>query len=174
MKIGIFSDIHDNIPHLIRAREVFEQEQIDLAIFCGDLSSPFTLKWLGEWPWTIKAVFGNNEGDKWGINRRINKYHLTNVEYPERGYIHEFVVENKKIFVFHGHLPEVTRLAVNSGEYDLVCTGHTHEPGIQTIGKSTWINPGSVTGVSENQAITQGSVAVFDTTNKEGKIVPIK
>ena len=173
MNIGIFSDIHDNIDKLNHAFDVFQKEQVDQAIFGGDLVSPFTLKFLKSWPFPIKAVFGNNEGDTWGIARRLKKYALTNFEYPEKGFFWEMECETKKIAVFHGHLYEVTQLMVESGKYDLVVTGHTHEPHIKTVKSTLWINPGCVCGVSENEKVTTATVALYNSTTNQARIIPI-
>jgi len=172
MILGIFSDSHDNGENLKKAKHTFEQEGVNEVIFCGDLVSPFTLQSLAAWPWKISAVFGNNEGDKWGVVRRFKKYDITNILYPENGYVHELTIGGKAIFVFHGHLREVTKLAVESGKYDVVCTGHTHESHIRKEGSTLWINPGSVTGQSESQN-PQATVAVLDLESLEGKIVEL-
>jgi hypothetical protein len=172
MIIGIFSDIHDNIDHLNQAYQIFISNHVEQCFFCGDLVSPFTLKFLSQWSIPIKAVLGNNEGDKWGIIRRLKQYQ-SRIEYPEKGYIFEHQIEGKNIFQFHGHLSEVTHLAIESGKYDVVLTGHTHEPTITTMNQTIWINPGSVTGISENPQITGGTVAVFDLTTLRGDIIKL-
>ncbi len=172
MILGIFSDVHDNITNLNLAKNVFLQNHVDACFFCGDLVSPFTIKFLESWPMPIKAVLGNNEGDKWGIIRRLKKYSTT-IEYPEKGYIFEHQIDGNKIFQFHGHLNQVTDLAINSGKYNLVLTGHTHEPHIKTVNHTTWINPGSVTGIAENSNIQFGTVAIYDLTSAQGGIIKL-
>ncbi len=172
MKIGILSDIHDNREHLRRAHAIFRTQEVELVIFTGDLVSPFTLKEFASWKMPIKAVFGNNEGDKWGIKRRLQKYQLDHLEYgPKSGLFHEIETPEGKIAAFHGHIPKFTALLISSQEYLLVCTGHTHEPLIEKHGKTTWINPGSVTGISEDDAVQTGSIATFDTTTTHGELI---
>ncbi len=149
--------------------------KVEMCLFTGDLVSPFTLKFLADWPIPIKAIFGNNEGDKWGIKRRFKTFNITNVEYaPKSGLFWEIDHEDGKIALFHGHISKFTDLLVNSGQYTLVCTGHTHVPHIKIIGKTTWINPGSVTGFStDDPAINSGSVAIFDTKSKFAEIITL-
>lgn len=175
MKIGIFSDTHDNKQNIEKAKAVFIKNNIELYLFTGDLVSPFTLKFLGEWPFPIKAIFGNNEGDKWGIKRRFETFKITNIEYaPKSGLFWKIEQGDGNIALFHGHIGEFTNLLVNSGEYQLVCTGHTHVPHIKLIGNTTWINPGSVTGFStEDSEICKGTVAIFDTTTKMANIIEL-
>lgn len=171
MKIGVFSDTHDNIPNIEKARKVFEAHGVKVALFCGDLVAPFTLKFLHEWDIDIKAVFGNNEGDKWGIKRRFEKYHIKNIEYPDRGLVWELEYDGRKIAVFHGHVSALTESLLNCGKYDVVCTGHTHEPHVKQVKDTLWINPGSVTGISENPEIEGPTVAVYDTISNEVDII---
>jgi len=172
MIIGIFSDVHDNIPKLDQAREIFIKRNVEICFFCGDLVSPFTLKFFESWLMPIKAVLGNNEGDKWGISRRLKQYNVP-LEYSDKGYIFEHQIEGKKIFQFHGHLGQVTKLAVDSGNYDLVLTGHTHQPHLKVINNTTWINPGSVTGISEDPNIKNGSIAIYNLTTSQGEIIEL-
>lgn len=173
MKIGIFSDTHDNKQNIEKTRELFRINDVKLALFSGDLVSPFTIKFLSEFAIPIKAIFGNNEGDKWGINRRIKAWGVTNIEYaPKSGLFFEIEIDNLKIAIFHGHIEKFTDLLVKSSEYNLVVTGHTHVPHIKMVGKTTWINPGSVTGFSTDEpSITKGSIVIFDTESKKAEII---
>jgi putative phosphoesterase len=175
MIIGIFSDTHDNKINIAKAYDIFKERGVEKAYFCGDLVSPFTLNYLKDWPFAIKAVFGNNEGDKWGIQRRFEKYHITNIEYAEKsGLVFKEEIEGQKIAVFHGHSEEITEALIDSQKYDLVCTGHTHQPHIKKIGKTIWINPGSVTGISEDPSVKNGSVAIYNSETKEAEIIYIQ
>ena len=175
MIIGILSDTHDNKQNIEKARKVFSEHNVELCLFTGDLVSPFTLKFLSEWSIPIKAIFGNNEGDKWGIKRRFKTFNITNIEYaPKSGLFWKIEHPDGNIALFHGHIPEFTDLLVNSGEYRLVCTGHTHVPHIKVVDKTTWINPGSVTGFStDDPSINVGTVAVFNTKTKEATIISL-
>lgn len=174
MIIGIFSDTHDSKTNIELTRNRFVKERVELSIFCGDLVSPFTLKYLSNWPTPIKAVFGNNEGDLWGIKRRLKKYEMSDFEYaPKSGLFWEINLGSDKIAVYHGNISKFTELLTMSGEYKLVCTGHTHAPFIKKIGNTTWINPGSVIGISEDPEISQGTAATFNTETSEGKIIKL-
>ena len=173
MNIGIFSDIHDNVAKLEKAHQIFSDHNIELALFCGDLVSPFMLKFLSDWQWPTKMVFGNNEGDKYGIIRRLQQYDLYKIEYAPKGNIFSLEVDNQKIAVFHGNGSEITQALVTCGEYDLVCTGHDHMAKISQVGNTLWVNPGTVAGVSENPEVTKGSIAIYDTENQKAKIIYI-
>ncbi|NMC35579.1 metallophosphoesterase [Candidatus Beckwithbacteria bacterium] len=171
MKIGIFSDTHDNVANLEKAHQIFNNHNIELALFCGDLVSPFMFKFLSDWPWPIKMVFGNNEGDKYGIIRRLQQYDLHKIEYAPKGNIFSLEEDGQKIAVFHGNGAEITQALLTCGDYDLVCTGHDHVAKISQIGKTLWVNPGTVAGVSENPEVTKGSVAIYDTKSRQAEII---
>lgn len=174
MKIGVMSDLHDDIGQGEKALQIFQKEKIEAVLFCGDLVCPSYLKILKDWPWEIKAIFGNNEGDKWGIARRFKKYNITNIEYSKSGLSWELEYDKQKIVTFHGHSPEITKSLVHCGFFDLVCTGHDHEAKIKKVGKTLWINPGSVKGWSENSKVTRASVAIYDTKTNSAKIIYLK
>ena len=73
MKIGILSDIHDNIWNLRAALEGLGEA--DALICCGDLCSPFVVGLLGEgFPGRpIHVVFGNNDGDLFRITQNASR-----------------------------------------------------------------------------------------------------
>ena len=173
MKLGILSDIHDHADRLNEVHRIFEKQQVQEVIFCGDLVSPYLLPYLAKWPWKIHAVFGNNEGDKLGFIRRIKEKNITNIKYPDRSYIHDLTIADKRIFIFHGHLPEVVSLAVESGRYDVVCTGHTHDAHIKTVQKTLWINPGSLTGISANKPDSKPTVAILNLDTVSAEIIEL-
>jgi uncharacterized protein len=173
MIIGILSDVHDHLDRLVEAQRIFAEHQVEEIIFCGDLVSPYILPYLAKWPWRIHAVFGNNEGDKLGFMRRFKELNITNIEYPDRDYIHDITIANKRIFIFHGHLPEVTTLAIESGKYDVICSGHTHDPHIKTVNKTVWINPGSLTGISANQSDSKPTIAILNLNSMSGEIIEL-
>lgn len=171
MIIGVFSDTHDNISNLEKAKQIFIKSKVAEAFFCGDLCSPFTLKFLADWPFKIHAVLGNNEGDLIGIKRRLEKYQMKNFLYPEKPLFYEGQIESKKIAVFHGHINKFTDSLISSQEYNFVFTGHTHQAQIKEQGKTIWINPGSVTGVSEDPSIKRASVAIVNSKESHREII---
>jgi predicted phosphodiesterase len=72
--------------------------------------------------------------------------------------------------VFVVHYPEYGHAMACTGDWDLVCCGHSHEAGIQQVrnvkGGSTWlVNPGTVAGLAAPTTWTFGDLAAmrFDT-----------
>lgn len=67
MRIGIFADTHDHLTNLRLAVERFNAEQVDLVLFAGDLVSTFAVPPLRKLQMPIVACFGDNEGNKVGL-----------------------------------------------------------------------------------------------------------
>ena len=59
--IGVISDTHDNVPNILKAIKVFENEDVDFIIHCGDVVAPATIKFFKGIH--IKVVKGNCDGD---------------------------------------------------------------------------------------------------------------
>jgi len=174
MNIGVLSDIHDNITNLRKAFSVFKKQKVERVIFCGDLTSAFSISYFKELGLPVWAVWGNNEGDRLGIKRRV-KEHQLDIQYtPKAGLMWKLDWEDKKIAVFHGHQYEITDTLINSGLYDLVLTGHTHRPHIKKAGSTLWVNPGSVCGSADiGDKLVEPSVATVDLNNLQAKIIKL-
>lgn len=174
MKIGIISDIHDNISNLEKAFKILNLEQVKLVFHCGDLSSPFTIDYFRKLQIPVKTVFGNNEGDRVNILRRIESNKLDFMYAPKQGLMWDLKINNKRLAVFHGHQPEITETLVNSKLFDLVFTGHNHFSHIKKVSNTLWINPGCVCGwAGLDVKPTKASLAVLDLINLQTKIIQI-
>lgn len=142
MKISILSDTHDNIWRLDRA--LASMEEAGLLIHCGDLCSPFVIKHLGQATGRrpVHIVWGNNEGD-------IQLICQVATEYPNiqlHGSLAELEVDGLRIAV--NHYPEMARALASSGNYDLVCFGHTHSALEEKVGQCLLLNPGELMGLN--------------------------
>jgi putative phosphoesterase len=147
MKIGIFSDIHDNLDNLFRAFDIFRKERIKQAFFCGDLCSPFVAEYFKDFRIPTYAVFGNNEGDRIGIQRRIRELNLNHLKYaPAQGLMWNKKIGSRQIAVYHGHQKEILEALMSTNKFDVLLTGHSHHSHIKKAGQTLWINPGSVCG----------------------------
>jgi len=172
MKIGAISDIHDHLNNLEKAINILNNEKVELVIFCGDLSSPFTAEYFGKLKAPVKAVFGNNEGDRVNILGKIKKNQL-NIEYaPKQGLMWDLKLAGKRIAVFHGHQQEITDALINSDLFDIVLTGHTHRFHLKKLKNTFWVNPGTVAGWAglDFKTVKPTTATIFLKTNK-GEIV---
>ncbi|OGD53946.1 hypothetical protein A3J78_01895 [Candidatus Beckwithbacteria bacterium RBG_13_35_6] len=172
MKIGVISDTHDNITNLDKAFKILHQQKVKLVFHCGDLSAPFAINWFKKLKIPVKAVFGNNEGDKVNILARIKRNKVDFVYAPKQGLMWDLKLKNKRIAVFHGHQQELTNTIVNSALFDLVFTGHTHIDHIKKVKNSLWINPGCICGwAGLDIKPVKPSLGIVDLSNLKSRII---
>jgi uncharacterized protein len=168
MKIGIMSDSHDRAEFFVKALEFFKEHNVVMIIHCGDWVAPFMLKYTKTAPAPIVGVFGNNEGSKELFHKIIEDEKITAVDIKDL--VNETKVDGKKIAVTHGHHLDTLRKLIQSQQYDLICSGHTHEPIIKQINKTLHINPGALLGSRDWNFAYEKTVALYDTKKKEGNI----
>lgn len=172
MLIGIISDTHDNMENVLKAFRYFNEKNVGVVLHCGDWVAPFILEATTELNCPIKGVFGNNEGNRQPYYEKINDENL-DVEISDEGVL-ECELDGKKIAVTHGHQPIILKLLLDSGKYDLVASGHTHEERIESYNKTLHVNPGAVLGAKGLKVFEKFSVCLYDTEKNEAKIVYIK
>ena len=161
MLIGICSDSHDHIENIKTAAAYFKTRHIGRLIHAGDYCSPFTIPLFEGLP--LHGVFGNNDGDKFLLMKKFD-----NIDATLHGDFFSFTEDGLRFAVYHGTYEEITRSLEKSGTYDVVISGHTHEAGVETIGETISINPGSVNGFSDDAML-----ALFDTASREVKFKEI-
>lgn len=147
MKICILSDSHDRAPMLAAAVAAAKQAGAEAVVHCGDLIGAMTLRPLLQLGLPVHVVHGNNLGDGialWNLCRTSNgliTYHGADIDMPMAG---------RRLFATH--YPHYARGLACTGDFDIVCCGHSHVASVvqqPTIkGGKTWlVNPGSVGGL---------------------------
>lgn len=172
MKIGIFSDTHDNIRSIAKAMDIFRLLNATTIIHCGDWVAPFALDTVGKLAYDrrvpVYGVLGNNVGDLENVFARnaalAQPIHLTKNEYLE------LPLATKKLVMQHGHNAEMLEHLTTQGTYDVVCTGHTHKPLIEKHGRTLLINPGATCFVIDGEPSDEASVAILDTQTMQATI----
>lgn len=174
MKIGIFSDTHDGLENVEKAIKVFQKEQVDLVVHCGDWVSPFVPQYIysliPKFTIPIKSVFGNNEGDHYRFLQRKEKERW-DIDFAKE--VLELTLKTKKIVVYHGSHPALTTSLIFCKKYDVVLTGHTHNALIETVEGVLHINPGSTSGYSGGKIINSGTVALYNLSTHSAEIVSL-
>lgn len=161
MKICIVSDSHDRADALSDAVRAGSQAGAQAVIHCGDLIGTQTLRAALEVGLPMHVIHGNNLGDpvslaRWARERPGKlQYHGPDARIELGG---------RKVFVVH--YPEYGYAMACTGDWDLVCCGHSHEAGIQQVknvkGGSTWlVNPGTVAGLAAPRTWTFGDLAAM-------------
>ncbi len=138
--IGIVSDSHDNLPAIRQAVEFLNSENVSMVLHAGDYVAPFTVREFKNLKCPFHGVFGNNDGEKKGLNRAFSEMGTEIKEFEE---INQ---GGKKIALYHGTITEFLSALISGGEYDVVVRGHTHNPQIKKEGRTLVINPGELCG----------------------------
>ncbi|MBL8852259.1 MAG: metallophosphoesterase [Planctomycetaceae bacterium] len=137
MRVGIVSDTHGHVRNTLQAVAQLNVLKVDVVIHCGDIGSPTIIPLFAGWP--AHFVLGNVDHDEaalqWIIRDEGQTFH---------GGFARITLENKLIAVAHGHDADVLHAAIHSGEYDLVCTGHTHQRELRQVGRTIVLNPGAL------------------------------
>lgn len=121
MKIGIISDTHG----LLRPEAIERLAGVHSIIHAGDIGHPEVISGLRKIA-PITAIKGNVDSGEWAS-----------------GYPHTALVklDGRSIYVLHD-LKELDFDPAAAG-VDVVVSGHSHRPKIETVGGVLYLNPGS-------------------------------
>ncbi len=160
MEFAIISDIHDHLDNLKRTISILKDRKIETIVCCGDFCSPFVAKELGASGMEVHAVFGNNDGDRFNIQRVAS-------EFPNLKIYGEYIGDTSNPLVIDGvkigvtHYPFYAHTMVKTNWYDAVFFGHTHEYYKQKFGRALYLNPGEIAGL-----FGKASFVIYDTENR--------
>ncbi|MDA0711377.1 MAG: metallophosphoesterase [bacterium] len=158
--VGLITDSHDNKPAIEKAMAQFTQRDVGLILHGGDYIAPFNAKWMAGIRVPFVGVFGNNDGEKFGLRAQFES--LGPIHRPP--YVHLW--EGKRILMLHE--PDEVAALANSGCYDIIFYGHTHKIDIQK-GKTLVINPGEAGGWTTGRE----TVGILDLNAMEVEIVDL-
>jgi putative phosphoesterase len=157
--IGVMSDSHDNITLIQKAVVLFRKAKCELVLHAGDMIAPFAARELEALGCPVKAVFGNCDGEKQGLEMALEKF----------GTIQDAPLllsqSGCRILLVHYHFSVATY--ASSGKYDIIIYGHTHKPDIRREGKTFILNPGETGGWLTGKS----TVALLNPEKKEAEII---
>jgi putative phosphoesterase len=159
--IGILADSHDNLDTVRQAARFFRESGCKLIIHAGDFVAPFTVKVLGEAAIPIKAVFGNCDGEKSGLQAAIEPFGTIQkapLAFPYAG-----------INILVTHLNGPVKGFIAHQQYELIVFGHTHKAEIRKNGRSLIVNPGEAGGWVTGRS----TVALYNPETGAAEIFPI-
>jgi uncharacterized protein len=160
VRLGIISDTHGHVELTRPAVRTFESVGVDAVLHCGDIGSTGVVDLFAAWP--AHFVFGNCDEDLEGFAQRIDRLGQTC-----HGLFGDLEFEGVKVALLHSHDGRRFRQAIESGEYDLVCYGHTHVAAIDRRGKTLVVNPGAIYRANPH------SVAVVDLPTVTATIIEL-
>jgi putative phosphoesterase len=137
MHVGIVSDTHDNLDVAQAAVDCFTEEDVDIVVHCGDIVSPFTARVFDHDDFDFYAVRGNNDGE-WALKELVDNIGMY------LGEVGELVLDDHEVAIYHGTSEAIVGALLESGNYDYVFRGHTHEQRHEDYEGTIHVNPGGI------------------------------
>ncbi len=162
MKIGLIADTHDHIAHIRKAIDIFNREDVELVLHCGDFIAPFAVRPFAELKMKMIACYGNNDGEKIHLQHTFENLGL---EIHNRN--HSISFQDKYIFMMHE--PDHPDIFAASGKFDLVCFGHTHKSDIHKINDVLVVNPGEACGWLTGSA----TITIVDLKTNKAQLIDL-
>ncbi len=163
MKVGIMSDSHDHMLNIQKTVETFNDSGVSYVLHAGDFVAPFVANELQKLKCPLLGVFGNNDGERIGLQNRFKGFGAEIKVQPA------FIeLDGKKLLIIHEH--DLADALAESGKFDIVVYGHTHNADIRKANNGCIIvNPGEVCGWLTGKP----TVAILDTETMEVKLVEL-
>ncbi|MFH1768802.1 MAG: metallophosphoesterase [Candidatus Omnitrophota bacterium] len=149
MRVGVASDSHDHITKIKEMVQIIKKERVDFLLHGGDFIAPFALNPLDDLICDWLGVFGNNDGERTGLEKKSGGKIKTGPYFLE--------LSSKRIALMHEFKPS---------DADVLIYGHTHNPSIRKDGQLI-INPGEVCGWLTGKS----SLAILDLSSLEAEII---
>lgn len=159
MRIGIVSDTHGQVDSTQDAVRMLDSLQVERVLHCGDVGLAEIVEQFAPWP--TDFVTGNCDRPERlaeAVAEAGKTYH---------GAFGDIEIAGKRIALLHSHDRDKFREVTESGQWDLVCYGHTHVASIERCGRTLVLNPGALHRASPY------SLAVVDLQPLEATIVAI-
>lgn len=135
--IGVVSDTHGHLANTRQAVQMLSALEVEAVLHCGDIGSPEIVPLFAAWP--THFVFGNVDFDVAVLERAI-----LDAGQHCHGRFGSFTLAGRQIALVHGDDFAALAGAIAGGQFDLVCTGHTHIAKQQQRGKTLVLNPGAL------------------------------
>ena len=137
MRLGVVSDTHGHENNTRQAVRLLESLEVERLLHCGDIGTPAIIELLAAWP--TDYVLGNCDYDYGSLVGAIE--HSGGTFHDQFA---ELEIADTRIALLHSHDRQKFQQATDSGQYDLVCYGHSHIASIDRHGETTVLNPGAL------------------------------
>ncbi len=161
MKVCIVSDSHDRADALAQAVRDASERGAEAVIHCGDLIGAQSLKPALAPGLPVHLIHGNNLGDAQALHR-LSRNTGGQVQY--HGADARLELGGRKVFVVH--YDDYGYAMACTGDWDLVCCGHSHRAEVRRVdavkGAASWlVNPGTVAGLAAPRTWVLGDLAAM-------------
>jgi putative phosphoesterase len=137
MHIAILSDTHSRLATVSKALQILRDRKIHTVLHCGDIECPETVSLFTGFD--AHFVYGNCDHDKKSLERAIAQACGT-----LHGHWGQLEREGIRIAFTHGDDGRLLRDLEQSGHFDYVFHGHTHQAREHRVGPTRVINPGAL------------------------------
>jgi putative phosphoesterase len=158
MRIGVISDTHGHFANTLAAVCLLESLEVAAVLHAGDIGSREIPSLLKRWP--THFVFGNCDPDHNELRAAIEEAGL--ICHNRFG---DFSLAERRIALLHSDDAKLFRSVCTSGDYDLVCYGHTHQAEQHLAGKTLILNPGALYRADPH------TIAIVDLKTMEAEII---
>ncbi|MCC6493198.1 MAG: YfcE family phosphodiesterase [Pirellulales bacterium] len=160
MRLGIVSDTHGHVDQTRRAIRMLESLAVERVLHCGDVGSAEVVALFAPWP--TDFVFGNCDANRRALAAAIEAAGKTcHYEFGD------LAIGGKRIALLHSDDRRRFQETIESGQWDLVCYGHTHVAAIERRGPTLVLNPGALYRANPH------SLAVVELPSLEATIVEL-
>src|SRR5258708_1092292 len=137
MLIGIISDTHSRYGTVETVVKLLRQRGVYCVLHCGDIEDADTV-WLFE-NLTTHFVFGNCDTERVSLRQAIDGTGAT-LQEP----FGNLELEGRKIAWIHGDNKRLFQDLENSGHFDFLFYGHSHQAEQHRTGPMLVVNPGAL------------------------------
>ena len=137
MRIGVLSDTHSRYQTVETALASLQARNVNFLIHCGDIEDAETV-WLFQ-GFTVHFTFGNCDSERTGLRQAIHGIGATLHE--GYGYLE---LDGVKLAFTHGDDKRLLHDLEQSGAFDYIFHGHTHQAANYRKGATRVINPGAL------------------------------
>lgn len=159
IRIAVISDTHGHVNYTRAGVRMIEPFEVAAVLHCGDVGSASVVDLFAAWP--THFVHGNCD-DPVALGEAVQAagqtYHAA---------FGEMELAGARIALIHSDDERRFRAVCSSGDYDLVCYGHTHRAKQERRGKTLILNPGAMYRAEPH------SFAIVELPVVEATIVPV-
>lgn len=137
MLLGVVSDTHGHLGYTTEAARMLEAFAPAAVIHCGDIGSIEVVRLFARWP--THFVLGNVDDNAAELEQAIRR-----AGQAFHGRFGELELSGRRIAFLHGDDTRRLNQEITSGDWDLVCSGHTHQREQRREGPTLVLNPGAL------------------------------
>ena len=160
MRIGVVSDTHGSVENAHLAVRMLESLEVDELLHCGDIGSPEVIEQFAAWP--THYVLGNCDYDPVALESAAGSQGQDFC-----GQFGDLELGGVRVALLHSHDQRRFDAAVRSGDYRLVCYGHTHIAKQEIVGGTLVLNPGALYRANPY------SIAIVELPSAEATIIKL-